>query len=76
MKQNIQKRRRGRASRRLAKESAPYYRKRQKEALVAVATYNVGTLAVEGKHGYGHNSRFSYLRNAFPIRMKSENIGF
>ena len=27
---------------------------RQKEALVAVATYNVHTLAVKGKNGYGH----------------------
>ena len=56
-KQKKQKRRRGRASRRLAKKTAREARKRQKEALVAVATYNVRTLAVKGKNGYGHDER-------------------
>ena len=32
-------------------------RKRQKEVLVAVATYNVRTLAVKGKNAYGHDER-------------------
>ena len=49
-----QKRRRGRTTRRLARVAAREARARQKEALVAVATYNVRTLAVKGKNGYGH----------------------
>lgn len=55
--QKKKKRRRGRASRRLARKSAREARTRQKEALVAVATYNVRTLAVKGKNGYGHDER-------------------
>ena len=51
------KRRRGRASRRLAKKAAREARKRQKETLVAVATYNARTLAVKGKNGYGYDER-------------------
>ena len=49
-----QKRRRGRTTRRLARVAAREARARQKEALVAVATYNVRTLPVKGKNGYGH----------------------
>ena len=45
------------ASRRLAKHAACEARKRQKEALVAAGTYNVLTLTVEGKNGYGHDKR-------------------
>ena len=50
----VQKRRRGRTTRRLARVAAREARARQKEALVAVATYNERTLAVKGKNGYGH----------------------
>ena len=52
-----QKRRRGRASRRLVKKAVREARKRQKEALVAVATYNVRTLFVKGNNGHGHDER-------------------
>ena len=46
--------RRGRASRRLAKKTAHKARKRPKDALGAVGMYNVRTLVVKGKNGYGH----------------------
>ena len=48
------KRRRGRTERRLARFAAREARARQKEALGVVATYNVRTLAVKGRYGYGH----------------------
>ena len=41
-------------TRRLARVAAREARARQREALVVVATYNVRTLAVKGKNGYGH----------------------
>ena len=56
-KQKKRKRRRGRASRRLARKLAREARKRQKETLVAEATYNGRTLAQKGKNGYGHDER-------------------
>ena len=49
-----QKRRRGRTTRLLARVAEREAQARQKEALVAVATYDVRTLAVKGKNGYGH----------------------
>ena len=47
----IKKRRRGRTTRPLERIAAREARARQKEALVAVATCNVRTLAVKGKNG-------------------------
>ena len=47
------KRLRGRTTRRLARIASREARATQKEALAAVATYNVYTLAVKGKNGYG-----------------------
>ena len=51
------KRRRGRASRRPANHLTREARQGQKEALVAVATYNVHTRAVKGKRECGHDER-------------------
>ena len=53
-KQEKRKRRWGGTSRRLAKKAAREARKRQNEALVTVATYNVRSLAVKGKNELGH----------------------
>ena len=50
-----ERRQEGGDSRRLAKIAAREARTRQKEALVAVATYIMRTLAVRGKNGYGHD---------------------
>ena len=61
-----QKGRRGQTTRRLARVSAREARARQKEALVAVATYNVGTLAVKGKNGY---------RQAECVLVKARQLG-
>ena len=44
----------GRTKRRLARCAAREARARPKEALLVVATYNVRTLAVKGRNGYGH----------------------
>ena len=41
----------------MAKQAAREARKRQKEALVAAATYKLRTLAVKGNNGYGHGER-------------------
>lgn len=51
------KRRRVRAACRSAKKAAREALKRQKEALVVVATYNLRTLALKGKNGCGHDER-------------------
>ena len=50
----MQKRQRGRTTCPLARVAAREAPARQKEALVAVATYKVRILAVKGKNGYGH----------------------
>ena len=41
----------------MAKKAAREARKRQKGAFVAVATYNVRTLAVQGGDRYRHDER-------------------
>ena len=55
IKRSKRKRKRGWVGRRLARAAARLTRKRQKAALVKVATYNVRSLSVKGANGYGRD---------------------